>query len=241
MNKRSRAREAALTDSRNVAGSESGAVGAELVRHLQVRDEAQRSAIARLLHHDVSGMLAAARMDLSRISGRAEGELREQLDRVDQILEQVIKDARREMQRLHPALLDHFGLAMAIRHYVDEACRATGIQYKLELPEAVEGIDPQAAIAAYRLLESLTADDAALQELGVALHARRDGYLLRIQRVVDGSRSEPERMKSADVRALRLWLEACGVSWSESRAGDCSIVELRIPREPVKPSETQGG
>ena len=77
MNKRSKAREAALNDSRNVAGTESGAVGAELVRHLQVRDEAQRSAIARLLHHDVSGMLAAARMDLSRISGRAEGELRE--------------------------------------------------------------------------------------------------------------------------------------------------------------------
>src|SRR5512137_3019278 len=83
-----------------------------LLAHLQQRAEEERQRLARMLHHDVSGMLAAARMDLSRLIAReaADGDAAEQLRRVDQLLAQVIGDARAEMKRLRPALIDHFGL-----------------------------------------------------------------------------------------------------------------------------------
>ena len=75
---------------------------AALVAHLQRRLEDERAQVARRLHNDVAGMLAAARMDLSRVAGRVADdlELRDHLARVDQILEQVIQNARAEMQRL---------------------------------------------------------------------------------------------------------------------------------------------
>ena len=129
-----------------------GTEGVALVAHLQQRREEERSRLSRMLHHDVSGMLAAARMDLSRVSARVtDDEIQEQLRRIDHLLEQVIRDARREMQRLHPALLDHFGLPLAIRHLVEETCRARDVRYAVTLDEALEGVDPQILVSGEKL------------------------------------------------------------------------------------------
>jgi signal transduction histidine kinase len=136
-----------------------------LVAHLQQRTEAERGRLARLLHHDVSGMLAAARMDLSRLIARvaADEDVAEQLRRVDQLIAQVIGDARAEMQRLHPALIDHFGLPVALRHLIDESCRARGCVFTLEFIDESAGLDAPLPMAVYRMVETILAAEG-LQE-----------------------------------------------------------------------------
>jgi hypothetical protein len=229
-------------EARTASSATIGTEGVALVAHLQQRREQERSEISRMLHHDVSGMLAAARMDLSRVATRVtDEETQEQVRRVDHLLEQVIRDARREMQRLHPALLDHFGLPLALRHLVEETCRARDVRYTVTLDEALDGVDPQILIAAFRLVETLLGDGSALAELSVRLAARRDGYVLEVVRVpVDPASSDPA--EPADKGALRTWLRSLGAAWLESVQGDERVVEVRIPRTviaaPREQSET---
>jgi hypothetical protein len=200
-----------------------------LIAHLQQRGEEERARLSRMLHHDVSGMLAAARMDLSRLIARAgvDGDLPDQLRRVDQLLEQVIGDARGEMQRLHPALIDHFGLAVALRHLIEERCRGSERRYSMELVDESDGLDPPLPIAVYRTVECLLTDDG-LQELAATFGPRRDGYVLELTMLPVPEHRDPAQ--ADDLRALRAWLEALGATWKESRRELAWLIELKLPR-----------
>jgi hypothetical protein len=213
-----------------------GPDGAALVAHLQQRREQERSQLSRMLHHDVSGMLAAARMDLSRVAARVTDEdAQEHLRRVDHLLEQVIRDARREMQRLHPALLDHFGLPLAIRHLVEETCRTRGVRYTVTLDETLEGVDPRILMAAFRLVEALLDEPAALTEITVRLATRRSSYVLEIVRLLAQAPATAPNGAS-DRQALRTWLRSLGAGWAESTQDQRSAIEVRIPRVTARAS-----
>ena len=229
----------AAKEARTGSSAAIGSEGVALVTHLQQQREQERSQLSRMLHHDVSGMLAAARMDLSRVASRVtDDETQEHVRRVDHLLEQVIRDARREMQRLHPALLDHFGLPLALRHLVEETCRARDVRYAVTLDEALEGVDPQILIAAFRLVEALLGDGSTLAELTLRLATRRDGYVLEIVRVpADPAAADPA--STADKSALRTWLRSLGVGWLETTQGERRILELRIPRTVVVANREQ--
>lgn len=211
---------------------------AVLTAHVQGRLEAERARIARRLHGDVAGMLAAARMDLSRMANLAEadGELREQVARVDQILEAVIQNARSEMQRLHPALLDHFGLSAALRHLVEQACRAAGAEYTLELPEFADGDVPApVALAAYRTVESLL-EGRPLRRVSVQLREVATRLLLCLEMECTGA--PVVGATSNDLLALRAWLETMGATWAETERGAQFDLELMLPRQETAATAT---
>ena len=211
-----------------------------LIAHLQQRGEEERARLSGMLHHDVSGMLAAARMDLSRLITRAgiEGDLAEQLRRVDRLLEQVIGDARAEMQRLHPALVDHFGLPVALRHLIEEKCRGSERRYTMELVDESDGLDPPLPMAVYRTVELLLTD-SSLQELAAAFGRRRDGYVLELSLVPVREHRDPAQ--TDDLRALRAWLEALGATWKESRRDRAWLLELRLPRRAAVADDRRAG
>jgi signal transduction histidine kinase len=212
---------------------------ATLVAHLQRRLEDERARVARRLHNDVAGMLAAARMDLSRITGRVADdlELRDQLARVDMLLEQVIHNARSEMQRLYPALLDHFGLSAALRHIVEERCRAAGAEYTLDLPEFSGGVSATASLATFRVIERLLGGKS-VRRVALRLRESAAGYQLLAE--VEGG-DVHEAASSEDLQALRSWLESMGATWSEAQRGDVASVELTVPRaEPATVATPDG-
>ena len=203
-----------------------------LIAHVQAQLEHERARIARRLHGDVAGMLAAARMDLSLVANRAgaDADTHEQVMRIDQILEAVIHNARSEMQRLHPALLDHFGLSAALRHLVEESGRAAGAEYAMELPDfPVSAIAGMGGLAAYRIAERLL-EDRAVTRVGVRLREKNGALLLRLE--LEGAAPLPLAACN-DLLALRAWLESLGGDWTESHRGAASTVELSLPRPGV--------
>jgi hypothetical protein len=219
------------TAAKAAAGSQA-ARGTGLVAHLAASQEGERTRLSRMLHHDVAGMLAAARMDLSRLAGRAgqDAELAEQLRRIDQLLEQVIRDARQQMQRLHPALIDHFGLTTALRHLIEETCRARGITYTLEFAESADDLEPPLPIAVYRAVEQMLEQGPELREFSASLSVRRDAYYVELVREVEAG-TEAGAGTAADDRAvLRTWLESLGATWNESGDARRPVLELRLPR-----------
>jgi signal transduction histidine kinase len=174
-------------------------------------------------------------MDLSRLihKASADGELADQLRRVDQLVEQVIRDARHEMQRLHPALIDHFGLPMALRHLIEERCRAGGIQYTMEFAESVEGLESPVPIAVFRLVETLLGNAGEIREIEATLSSRREHYLLDLTWVsaTPAAAAAGDDGRELDLLTLRTWLESLGVGWAQSRREQGSTIELRLPRK----------
>lgn len=214
-----------MSDSKKPRGP-APAPGRALLAHLQQQTEGERGRLARMLHHDVSGMLAAARMDLSRLIARAgDADSVEQLRRVDQLLAQVIGDARSEMQRLHPALIDHFGLPVALRHLIDETCRARGCVFTLEFIDESDGLVQPLPMAVYRTVETILAGEPLL-EFNASFGPRRECYALELA-VLPATPGDAAR---EDLQALRAWLEELGATWKESRRDQRWILELKLPR-----------
>jgi signal transduction histidine kinase len=232
-----------LVESRKTVVATLGADAVRLVAHVEQRREEERAELARILHHDVSGMLAAARMDLSRLTSKlaADADTTEQLRRVDQLLEQVIRDARAAMQGLHPALIDHFGLGVALRHLIEEYCRHAGVRYAVDFPAEPEVLETPVPIAVFRTVETLlAAAGQGLREINVTLSQRRDAYLLELRLTRDPALATIGR--EDDLAALRAWLESLGANWKRSTHGAETVLELRLPRrEEQLASEVPGG
>jgi len=60
---------------------------------------------------------------------------------------------RRVVEELRPSLLDHFGLATALRAYVDAACIKAGVVCDLRLPEDGEPIPKDISITLFRIVQ----------------------------------------------------------------------------------------
>lgn len=215
------------------------AVDAALVAHVQNRSEADRSWLAHELHTEVSGLLAAARMDVSWLKAHAATDpaVREHLERLDGAVDRANRAARQLMQRLRPALLDHFGLPVALRHHVEETCRAAGAPCRVVIDDdTLEGVDAQLQIAAYRVVEELLGNAQGLAKIDATLQTHRDGYRLEIelQRATDPPATPAGEAcgggdRRVDLAALQAWIEVLGGSWSEKHHGNVERTTLHLP------------
>jgi signal transduction histidine kinase len=125
-----------------------------LSSHLQSLAEKEKSELARTLHDELGGLLTAAKMDLSWLQSRVEKpEHQERLAQLGSVLDEAMGLKRRVVEELRPSLLDHFGLATALRAYVDAACSKAQIQADIHLPDDGAVIPKEIAIALFRIVQ----------------------------------------------------------------------------------------
>jgi signal transduction histidine kinase len=125
-----------------------------LSSHLQSLAEKEKSELARTLHDELGGLLTAAKMDLSWLQSRVEKpEHQERLAQLGSVLDEAMGLKRRVVEELRPSLLDHFGLATALRAYVDTACSKAQIQADIHLPDDGAAVPKDIAIALFRIVQ----------------------------------------------------------------------------------------
>jgi protein-histidine pros-kinase len=126
-----------------------------LSTHLQALSEQEKAALARTLHDELGGLLTAAKMDLSWLSARIEApSLRERLAQAGGVLDEAMDLKRRVVEELRPSLLEHFGLATALRAHVEAACARAGLVHELQLPQDTSSIPRDTAIALFRIAQA---------------------------------------------------------------------------------------
>ncbi|SPE43413.1 hypothetical protein SBA3_910030 [Candidatus Sulfopaludibacter sp. SbA3] len=131
--------------------------------------EEERGRLARELHDDLCQQIAALSIAMGTLKRQVpenQVELRGQTDRIQQKLVQTAEAVRRISHQLHPAVLEHSGLASALRAYCEEFGSLTGIRVKLETDGHFDGISPFVALNLYRITQE------GLQN--VARHARTE-------------------------------------------------------------------
>jgi two-component system sensor histidine kinase UhpB len=145
---------------------------ADFAEHLQTTIEQERTAIAREIHDDIGGSLAAVRFDLSWISRRTvDPTVLNHVAAATEMLQHAIEASQRIMLNLKPAILDQ-GLVAAIQWLAGDFTKRTGIETVVHARPETGTLPKPVELTAYR-----TAQEALTN---IAKHAQCNKVLIDI-------------------------------------------------------------
>lgn len=130
---------------------------AEFAGYLQTAIERERAAIAREIHDDIGGSLAAVKLDLGWISRHNQDvATQEHLQAATEMLQHAIGASQRIMMNLRPSILDQ-GLFAAVQWLATSFEKRTGIKTVLQANSEHFSIPKSLQLTAYRTAqEALT-------------------------------------------------------------------------------------
>lgn len=146
---------------------------AALAAHADFQREQERANLARELHDDFGGNLAALRIGLGWIAERAPDALAERARYLDGVVEQTLSSAQRIVYDLRPPILD-LGLVEAIRWLLERAARSGDLATTFDSALPYVDLAPEANIGVFRIVEEALAN--------VARHAGASRIDIRLTR-----------------------------------------------------------
>ena len=131
---------------------------AELAEHLQTSIEQERADIAREIHDDIGGSLAAVKLDLSWIARRPtlDPDVRQHVDTALEMLQHALGASQRIMMNLRPTILDQ-GLVAAVQWMGASFEKRTGMRVTVRRSAEFIDVPHDVQLVAYRTAqEALT-------------------------------------------------------------------------------------
>jgi signal transduction histidine kinase len=207
---------------------------AEFAEHLQATIEQERASIAREIHDDIGGALAAAKLDLAWIGRHLSDPVTlGHVNAATEMLQQALGASQRIMMNLRPAILDQ-GLAAAVDWLASGFERRTGIRTVLRLGQPDHELPKAVQLTAYR-----TAQEALTN---IAKHARCDlvtidmtdsGNVLTLEISDNGqglSATEQDKTKAYGLKGLQERAKSVG-GWLDisTSVGKGTSIILSVP------------
>jgi two-component system CheB/CheR fusion protein len=126
-----------------------------LAARLLTTQEEERRRVSRELHDDLNQKLAMLEVDAERLGQQAviSPDIRKDVQSLRDRTAEVSNDIRRVAYQLHPSILDHLGLHVALRSYCAEFSKRDGIQVKFSGPELLASIPEGIALCLYRVTQ----------------------------------------------------------------------------------------
>jgi protein-histidine pros-kinase len=225
------------SDARTPEAGDSEALS-RLVTHMQNTLEAEKSALAKELHDELGGLITAAKMDMQWLSARIGASLDaasdEKFKSVMQMLNQAMTMKRRVVENLRPSLLDHFGLAVALRSHFEENCRSSGVDCVASLPEETIELPPPTQLALFRVAQQVLASVLArgnAKHVELVMESEESGYSLLIG---DDGAALDEAFDRALV-GLRHRIQGMGGTLAARyEPGQGNRIRTFVPRSPAK-------
>ena len=179
-------------------------------RQLIEAQEDERRRIARELHDQIGQVLTAVKMNLHAVQKVSEASevscyINDNIDAVDEAL-RLVRDLSVD---LRPPVLDDFGLATALRWYVDRYAERTGLEVEVvfDLPDEQERFSRDLETACFRIAqEALTNVVRHAQASTVLLQLVEEGNALLLSVKDDGVGFDEESLRKRAPRAATLGL-----------------------------------
>lgn len=214
----------------------------ELLAHVDAVVEEERTRIAREIHDDIGGALAALRFDLSWIERNGDEHAAARARHATETLAQTMLAAQRIQRNLRPPVLDA-GLLEALHWQIGEFRRRVGIAVEFSSNVAALTVAPDTAMTVYRTLqEALTniAKHAQARSVRIGLVVGPDQLSLEIAddgiglRKADLDKSTSFGLRGLSERAQRVggWLDV-----TPAPAGTCLLLSLPISAAAPPPDE----
>jgi len=128
------------------------------VRLMTMQDE-ERRRIARELHDSAGQTLAAIKMAMAVLesSGARSSDFSRQVEDVNVLVDEALREIRTTSYLLHPPMLDEVGIASAARWFVDGFAQRSGIHVHCAISERFQRPSRHCELVLFRVLqESLT-------------------------------------------------------------------------------------
>jgi signal transduction histidine kinase len=140
--------------------------------------EAERTRVARELHDELNQKLAMLTVTVERLGARVlEPELKKSLESLRTDAAELMTGVRELAHQLHPSILDHLGLEVALRSYCEDFSARGGIQVKYSVPAPPGAAPPEVELCLYRICqESLR---------NVAKHSGVRRAVVKLERIAD--------------------------------------------------------
>lgn len=219
----------------------------ELSTHLQNVLEEEKAHLARDLHDEMGGLLTAARMDLSWLEGRSatlDDEFKAKLADLSTALVEAMNLKRRVVESLRPALLDHFGLPMALKAYFEETCEKAGLACRTSIAEDADKVPQPVAIALFRVAQEALTNiirHANAKNVEIEFRLSDDDYRIRIGD--DGSGMDLSRTSTSHgLAGMRHRMHSIGARFNiDSAKGRGTRIDISGPRLPATESVPKAG
>jgi signal transduction histidine kinase len=217
---------------------------AQFAQHLQTAIENERAAIAREIHDDIGGSLAAVRLDLSWIARHAtSAETQEHVATANDMLQHAIGASQRIMMNLRPAILDQ-GLYPAIQWLAESFQRRSGVKTSLLCNQPGMESNKSVQLTAYRTAqEVLTNISKYAQCSQVKMDLSDAEGVLTLEISDNGIGISHEALNKPDAFGIRGLKERAKVAggWLDvsSRPGQGTTVILTIPLDGDNRSPTE--
>jgi signal transduction histidine kinase len=156
----------------------------EFGKQLLQAQEAERARLARELHDDITQRLGLLAMNVDRLN--SEGDLvaqRETMRGIRDSLMVLSEDVHSLAYKLHPALLEHLGLAAALRAECERFSRQESISVDVKLDGLPADIPQEARLCLFRVAQEAlrnVARHAHAQAVQVSLHSVDGGLQLAV-------------------------------------------------------------
>ena len=230
-----RARERAVAD---LAESEQRL--ADLAEHLQTSIEEERTAIAREIHDDIGGALAAVKFDLAWLGRHsADDEQRRHAASATEMLQHAMDASQRLMFNLRPPVLDQ-GLVAAVRWLAESFERRTRVPVRVSASREAMDMPPTLQLVAYRTAQEALTNvhkHAQASRVHIDLSDHEGVLTLEVQDdgrgIASGMRQKPRSfgLRGLEERARRAggWLDI------SSRPGQGTSVIMSLPLTSTEP------
>ncbi len=152
----------------------------DLTARLLSAQEDERRRIARDLHDDVNQRLAALSIELGslRPAQTEPVDLSLQLKGLGSSVEQLTMDLQRMAHQLHPSILEHAGLEVALREQVDEFSARLGLTAEVMMRDIPKNVPIDQATCLYRVLQECLRN--------IQKHANATNVLVRLVKTGKG-------------------------------------------------------
>lgn len=155
----------------------------ELARHLQTSLEEERASIAREIHDDIGGSLAAIRLDVAWIKRHSQDHgILARLDSVQEVVGKALASTQRIMRNTRPEILDQ-GLSASVQWLIDAHSKRVGRQVTAHCNlENDRGLADAYRLTAYRTVqESLTNISKYAPDADVSVDLSDSGDVLTVE------------------------------------------------------------
>ncbi len=212
----------------------------EMAGKLITAQEEERRRIARELHDDIVQKIAVLAITMSRLKMRlpAGEPIAVDLAAIQQRVFGLADDVRQLSHQLHPALLEHAGLRVALASFTDEFKRLEGIEVELVVPENLvaennAAIPRDIAVCVYRVVqESLrnVAKHAQAKRAEVILAIEDNTLLLTVRDEGQGFETDLARGEGLGLVNIRERIHLCrGTVEITSQLNRGTTLMARIP------------
>lgn len=138
---------------------ETAAIRGQLLERLISAQEEERRRIARELHDEAGQAISAIMLDLARAIDSLPveaAEARQKLAQSRALAAQTLGELRKMIYDLRPEVLDHLGLAPALRSYVKTRLEDKNIKAKLTISGLENRLPPRLETTVFRIIQEVT-------------------------------------------------------------------------------------